>query len=71
MKVVHIKNTSSKDAPPLPKIAQVTSKKTTKRGEGGQKSPILRLHSLWTAAKQIDWYVIILVASTATSTMLL
>ena len=25
------------------------SKKTTKRGGGGQKSPILRRHSLWTA----------------------
>ena len=26
-------------------------KKTTKRGGGGQKLPILRRHSLWTAPK--------------------
>ena len=29
-------------------------KKTTKRGGGGQKLPILRRHSLWTAPKDID-----------------
>ena len=31
------------------KLPILPSKKTTKRGGGGQKSPILRRHSLWTA----------------------
>ena len=31
------------------KLPILLSKKTTKRGGGGQKSPILRRHSLWTA----------------------
>ena len=31
------------------KLLILFSKKTTKRGGGGQKSPILRRHSLWTA----------------------
>ena len=31
------------------KLLILLSKKTTKRGWGGQKSPILRRHSLWTA----------------------
>ena len=33
------------------KLPILLSKKTTKRGGGGQKSPILRRHSLWTAPK--------------------
>ena len=31
------------------KLPILPSKKTTKRGGGGQKSPILRRHSLWKA----------------------
>ena len=32
----------------------LVSKKTTKRGGGGQKSAILRRHSLWTAPKDLS-----------------
>ena len=35
------------------KLSILPSKKTTKRGGGGQKSPILRRHSLWTAPNHI------------------
>ena len=37
------------------KLQILLSKKTTKRGGGGQKSPILRRHSLWTAPYSNFW----------------
>ena len=35
------------------KLPMLLSKKTTKRGGGGQKLPILRQQSLWTASKKL------------------
>ena len=40
----------------LQKLPILPSKKTTKRGGGGQKSPIVRRHSLWTAPYLINEY---------------
>ena len=36
------------------KLLILHSKKMTKKGEGGKKSPILRRHSLWTAPNQAN-----------------
>ena len=38
------------------KFQILLSKKTTKRGGGGQKLPILRRHSLWTAPNHKTMY---------------
>ena len=38
------------------KLPILTIKKTIKGGGGGQKSPILRRHSLWTAPNMLGTY---------------